>query len=84
MGKLRIAVKVELLFVLLAIAALNVRIEEIPKLPNNSMRQKIKVFSKGFPKSKLKTKKFKKETIRINNELKSNLEIIMACGETRV
>lgn len=83
-GKLNIAVNVELLLVLLAMAAPKVKIEDIPILPRKRDKQKSRMFSSGLPRSRLKTKKFKILTKRTIILLKINLDSMIDCGETKL
>ena len=68
-GKLKIAVKVELLLVLLAMAEPNVRMDETPKLPRRKTRQNNAKFSIGLLRNKLKAMKFRMVTNKIKMEL---------------
>lgn len=59
-GNAKIAVKVELLLVLEAIAETKVSVPEIPVLPKNKTHIKMLIFSTGLPKRMEKKRRFTK------------------------
>lgn len=79
-GNANIAVNVELLFVLEAITAVRVRVEEMESTPSTRVKLKRAVFSIGFPKSTVKSKKFNPKIIRSKQALKINFEKIKLAG----
>lgn len=68
-GKLKIAVNVELLFVLLAIADPKERMHAMPMLPRKKTRMKREIFSMGMPKNKLNAIKLSRLTTAIRRRL---------------
>lgn len=78
------AVRVELLFVLEAIADTKVSIPEMPVLPKNKTHINIPMFSIGLPKSKVKNNKLTKPITNNKRALNISLETIKACGLQRL
>ena len=74
------AVNVALLFVLEAIAEVNVKMVEIPKLPKSKTTENKLMFSTGLPSSTLKSKSVKAAITNCKIALNSIFERIMACG----
>ena len=79
-GKAKMAVKVELLFVFEAMAETKVSTPEKPRLPNTITSIKAKLSSKGFPNKTLKKSQLIKAISNIKKPLKSSLESMMDCG----
>lgn len=77
-GKAKMAVKVELLLVLEAMAETKVRTDEIPKLPMIKMMEKIPLFSKGLPNKTVKNNQLIKAISSKRIPLKINLERMIA------
>lgn len=84
MGKAKIAVKVELLFVFAAMAETKVKIPEMPKLPKTNTPMKSELFSKGLLSKRVKNNQLIKAISKTKAALKSSLARIMACGLERV
>lgn len=79
-GKAKMAVSVELLLVLEAIAETKVNVPEIPVLPKSKTHIKMLMFSMGLPKSIEKNNKFTRPITNNKIALKISLERIKACG----
>ncbi len=83
-GNDKIAVKVELLLVLEAMAELRLKTVEIPKLPKKRTRMKRLLFSTGLPSSKLNNKKVSAVITNCKTALNNILERIIAFGFAKV
>ena len=80
MGSAKMAVRVELLLVLEAMAAVRVRVEEMESTPSSSVSTKSEVFSMGFPNKTKKSRKFSAKISKSRKALKMSFEKIMAAG----
>ena len=83
-GNPNIAVSVELLFVLEAIAETKVRIEAMPELPKIITAINTPLFSTGFPKSIEKNARLIRAITISKIELNMILDKIKFCGETKL
>lgn len=79
-GKPKMAVRVELLFVLAAMAATKVKIPEIPKLPKINTRKNTPLFSMGLPSNTVKNNQLIKAMANNSKLLNINLDRIIDCG----
>ena len=79
-GKAKMAVKVELLLVFAAMPETKVNTPENPKLASTKTAKKGRLFSKGFPKSRLKKSQLISPIKTNNKPLKSSLDRMMDWG----
>ena len=80
MGSAKMAVMVELLLVLEAIAAVRVRVEEMEHTPSKTAKKNSELFSIGLPNRTMKSRKFKPRIMRFRKALKISFEKIMEDG----